>query len=1034
LIAGGASGAVILAGDPAHSRLVQAVRYTDPDLQMPPKGRLSREEVADLEAWVKLGAPMPHSVPSAPTPDRKHWAFDPVRDVLPPSVQHEALVQNPVDRFILAKLEPRGLSPATVADKRTLLRRVTYDLTGLPPTAQEVDAFLSDTPAGAYRRVVDRLLASPAYGERWGRHWLDLMRYTDDFDEAWRYRDWVVSAFNQDLPYDQFIIDQIAGDRLPAPTADTVNVDGIVATTMLSMGRWGGIDRKKRMADIVDDQIDTIGRSFLGVTLACARCHDHKFDPITTADYYGLAGIFYSTRVISDTVYLSHQTPRLQIPLVPATEVEKHRRHMERVQALEKTLETAVEQQYADFSRSLVPQTERYLMAAWDMEHPPAGESKPSAEDLAKERGLKLFALEQWANYLSGAPLGEFHLLHNRMSNYDGEPGVHAWGAHAERPWWGVNTNAHAVPIETWLLPSRTVAINPGVEGGAVGWKSPISGKVRIEGRLSDADPHDGVGVDWAVDLTTRTGRRELSSGRLPNGGSLTLADGRNPERLTSVEVRAGDEVYLQAWLHESDAHYDITNIELKITRVDGPEKWSLMQDALAHFLEGNPHGDALGNRAVWHYYDMAGSNRKLRMPALEPVLKRWRDLLMGAKDRAAVAKAAHELQAEIMKPGAASGYADALTGIRSPFWVNARDDAKYLSADAQPALTKLAQEVEALKNSAPSVPCANGAQDGGPRFSMFPGIQDACIHVRGRYEQLGPRIPRHFPRALAGDRQPPITSGSGRLELARWIASPANPLTARVMVNRIWQHHFGEGIVRTPSNFGKLGAAPTHPELLDWLARQFVATGWSVKAMHRLMVLSATYQQSSQPSPELLRADPDNLLFGRMNRKRLEAEDLRDSLLAVCDQLEQRPSGPADDSQSHRRMLYVKASRSHPSGFGALFDAADASIHVEKRTTSTVTPQALFLMNGPVVLEGIQHLLSRPGIASRQGEERVQALYSVVFGRKAAADEVALGRRFLSVLAAEPLQPVTDGAPPLTPWETYAQILLLSNEFLFVD
>jgi hypothetical protein len=371
------------------------------------------------------------------------------------------------------------------------------------------------------------------------------------------------------------------------------------------------------------------------------------------------------------------------------------------------------------------------------------------------------------------------------------------------------------------------------------------------------------------------------------------------------------------------------------------------------------------------------------------------------------------------------------LTGIRSPFWVHHRDDAQYLTAEARAALEKRTAELEALKQVTPPLPCAHGVQEGGPRFSLFPGIRDVRIHTRGSYEQLGKVVPRRFPQLLAGEKQPPITSGSGRLELARWIASADNPLTARVMVNRIWQHHFGEGLVRTPSNFGRRGAPPTHPELLDWLARRFVESGWSVKAVHRLILLSAAYQQASD-NP--LAVDPENLLFGRMNRRRLEAEALRDSLLAVCGRLDERRGGPADDAQSRRRMLYLRSSRSDRSGFGTLFDGANASIHVEKRTGSTVAPQALYLMNHPLILEAAQHLVNRPGVCQGKPEDRVRALYRLVFGREATADEVALGCRAVEALVAEPAAGKTRDVAPLGPWEAYAQALLLSNEFLFVD
>jgi hypothetical protein len=739
-------------------------------------------------------------------------------------------------------------------------------------------------------------------------------------------------------------------------------------------------------------------------------------------------------------VYLSHGTQRLRIPLVPPAEVEKHRWHMAHVHEMQTKLEREVAERYAEFARGLLPQTAQYLLASWEYQNRPADQANVSTEEWAKKHKLRPFALAQWMNYLGGSRIGKLHLLSRPVRDFDGERGVHVWGASAERPWWGVNSTEHEVPIETFLLPPRSVSVNPGVEGGAVAWKSPITGKVRITGRLTDADPHDGSGVAWVIDQTSGEGRRELSSGTLPNGGSKTLAEGRNPDRLSAVAVKAGDVISLGVWLASGDAHYDITNVKLTITRLAASGEWDLTRDVVADFLEGNPHRDSPGNAGVWAFYNLAGSNRRQRMPAVDAALEPWHKAVAeaggGKLDRAGLEKAAREFQHAVEKGGPDNPLVWDLTGIRSPFWVRARDDAQYLSAEARDALAKRAAEVEQLKNSAPPLPCANGAQEGGVRFSLFPGFQDARIHIRGSYSHLGKLVPRHFPTALAGDTQTPITSGSGRLELARWIASAENPLTARVMVNRIWQHHFGEGNVRTPSNFGKLGTPPTHPELLDYLATRFVASGWSVKAMHRMILLSASYQQSSRVRPESLRLDPNNLLFSRMNRRRLEAEALRDSLLAVCGCLDLRAGGPADgNAQSSRRMLYLRNSRSNRSGFGAIFDAADASIQVDKRTVSTVAPQALFLMNSPLVAEKVGLLIKRPEVAGKEEvTERIQALYRLLFSRRATEEEMTVGRRFIESMTDQPAAKKSGDAAPLGSWEAYAQALLLSNEFLFVD
>jgi hypothetical protein len=1035
-------------GDPDGSLLIRAIRYTDDERKMPPKRRLARDEVAAFEAWVKRGAPTSRGPKTTGTPGAiasptaEHWAFRPPADPPVPTYSGE----NPVDAFIRARLEEHSLHPSPPADKATLIRRATYDLTGLPPTPEDVEGFLADRSPEAFAKVVERLLASPRYGERSGRHWLDLVRYCDDFEDAWRYRDWVVKAFNADLPYDQFIVHQIAGDLLPAPGPGSVNADGIVATTVLSLGTWGGIDRRKRLADIVDDQIDTTGRTFLGLTLACARCHDHKFDPISTEDYYGLAGIFLSTRVIPETGYLSHGTSRLRIPLVSQAEVREHEQRMARVREAEARLKASVGERYAAFAASLLPRTARYLVAAWDYEHRPAGESGLSLEEFAKREGLKEYALRRWVDYLAGPRLGGYRLLEQAERDFDGEPGISAWRTAAERPWWAVNTTGKDVGIETFLLPPHSVSINPGTEGGAVAWKSPVAAKVRVEGKLTDGDPHDGTGVAWAVDHESVGGRRELASERLANGGSMRLDQGRGGGRLASIPVRPGDVLYLQVALGQGDAHYDITNLELTISCSDGSARWDLARDVADDFLASNPHPDSRGNPAVWRFLDMAGSHRLKRMPAVDPLLARWWDVAVaavgaGKLGRPAIEAAARQVERAIEASGPEGALAQDLTGLGSPFWVENREGDRHLAPKDREALAKLAAEVDALKAQAPPLPTAHGVQEGGVRYGPSPGFQDARVHLRGSYTRLGAAVPRRFPKALARGSQPSIREGSGRLELARWVASPDNPLTARVMVNRIWQHHFGEGLVRTPSNFGKLGEAPAHPELLDHLAGRFVRSCWSVKATHRLVMLSATYQQSSRATDELLRADPENRLFGRMNRRRLEAEAVRDSLLALSGRLDARPGGPPDSNpSSRRRLFYLSVSRSDRSDFGSLFDRANPSLHVEKRTVSTAAPQALHLMNNAFVMEQAQGLADRPKVvAEKDAGRRIAALHLLVFGHPATEDEEQEGRDFIAAATGQPspgpAPAARSGAPTgLSPWAQYAQALLLSNEFLFVD
>jgi hypothetical protein len=725
LLKGGDSGPAAVPGKPGESLIIEAVEQRG-DLKMPPSGRLSRGEVDHLKRWIELQMPWPlahasagvasSGAPARSDQARDWWAFRPVRPAAPAAIKDVAWPRTAIDRFILTELEDRGMTPAGPADRQTLIRRATFDLTGLPPAPEEVESFLSDLSPDAFARVVDRLLASPAYGERWARHWLDVVRYTDYFYpepnahpraalfelfEAWRYRDWVVGALNSDLAYDRFIVNQIAGDLLADPLGGPIYRDGLVATGLLALCVFdnGDADKIKVVGDIVDDEIDVVGKAFLGLTLACARCHDHKFDPIPTRDYYGLAGIFHSTRILAEVGGVGDHTVALRVPLVPQSYLEKRERHMKQIEALE--------------------------------------------------------------------------------------------------------------------------ALGKGLE------------KLRIRRTFVSRI------ADWAE--STRIARRDAIQRDLP-----------------------------------------------------------------------------------------------------------------------------------------------------------------------------------------PEPPRALAAQDGGTPGGMFPGIQDVPVHIRGSYTRLGPIIPRHLP-GLFGESPAPITKGSGRLELARWIARPDNPMTARVMVNRVWQHHFGEGIVRSASNFGRMGEPPSHPGLLDWLADRFVRDGWSVKRLHRRIMLSAVYQQASAVSPEQIGRDPVNQWFGRMSPRRLESEAIRDGMLFVAGQLDRARGGPATgDLNRPRRSLYIQTARQDRANFSTLFDAANPEQSVESRTVSTVAPQALFLLNSTFV-QATAQTLARWLIeeASDDDAARIDRAYRRLYAREPRTEEVQIGLSFLGRNAARG----RDAA-----WFDYAHVLLCSNEFLYVD
>ena len=1031
---GGDTGPAAVAGKPDDSAMILAIRHTD-TRRMPPKQKLPDREIEILTRWVAMGMPWPDHGTKVITRDtkfqitdeqRKFWAFQPVKVVAPPELKDQTWSRSALDRYVLASLEAKGLRPAQPADKRTLLRRATFDLTGLPPTPEEVEAFLKDDSPEAFAKVVDRLLASPAYGERWGRHWLDVVRYADSFDSrgigsegdiayAWRYRDWVVDAFNRDLPYNQFVRDQIAGDLVPAKNG--LNRDGIIATGFLAIGNWGGgdADKEKLLTDIADDQVDAVSRTFMGLTMACARCHDHKFDPLSTADYYGMAGIFFSTHILPNVGPKTNGPPMLQIPLETPEQVAARATYQQRVADAEKELKTATEKHYRAFAEAQRQHTAQYLLAAWEYRHP-ADKQTPSLADFAKSKQLDAYALRQWLDYLGG---GDYQLMKKAVRDVGGFKGVHAWRGEPDCPNALVNTTDKETAIVTFKLPPKSVAVHPGPNNGVVvAWRSPVAGTIRISGGVSDADAACGDGIAWILDHRAGGTLTELASGDFPNGGAQRFDKSKGAERLKTIAVQVDERIELLV-LPKKDYTCDTTVVDLTIAVVDGDKTWNLAGDLVADPLvdgKGNPHADKYGNAGVWQFLDMADSKRDKK--ASNPALAAWErtaaEVAAGKRNHQALVEVANEVQKTFTAADATS-----------PFWIKQREDEQYLPEAARADLAKRAADLDALKKNPPAPPAlANGAQDGGVPGSPHAGLHDVRIHHRGRYDKLGEVVPRRFPEILAGDKQTSITSGSGRLQLAEWLTQEQHPLTARVLVNRVWQYHFGEGIVRTPSNFGKLGERPSHPELLDYLADQFVRSGWSIKALHRHIMLSATYQQASDADDATRKADPDNRLFGRMNRRRLEAEAVRDNLLAVAGRLDLKRGGPAvREFNTPRRTLYIMTVRSDRSGFGPLFDSADSTAPVDRRTISTVAPQALFLLNHPFALEQTKALAKRIQSEAKEDEERIGRVYQLLYGRPPLPEETRIGLTFLQRKKEKERA-----------WEEYCHVLVCANEFIYVD
>jgi hypothetical protein len=864
LLKGADSGAVVIPGDADNSPLVQAVRHSGP-VKMPPKGKLKPEAVEALTAWVKMGLPWPETR-AAVKPDadagKRHWAFQPIRNPPLPAVRDCAWPSTSLDSFILAKLEAKGLAPSPRADKRTLIRRATFDLTGLPPAPEEVAAFEADASPDAFAKVVDRLLASPHYGERWGRHWLDIARYADtkgyvlfddaDFPWAWTYRDYVIRAFNDDLPYDQFLLQQLAADQLPLG-------DDRRPLTALGFLTAGG-RFVNNQHDVLDDRIDVVTRGLLGLTVSCARCHDHKFDPIPTQDYYSLYGVFANS-VEPATPPLFEEPP----------ETEAYAAFEKEHQARQKKLDDFIRERHAELTTSARRRVAEYLLAAHSTRDQPTTEAFMLLADVGD---LNPTVLQRW------------RLALNRSRK-------------RHHPVWAVWHAFAALPEKEFAEKAR----------------------------------------DLSAELI-----RKPDPARPLNGLLVGAFVGRPPQTLAEAAQRCGE----------------------VLAAVDAAWQQALKKAADAGAAPPTALPDPAQEELRQALY---GPDAPASLP-LDPL-----DVLPILPDRPSQTKL-QELRKALLE------------------W-------RTKGAAAPPR----AMALEDLAEPRP-----------------------ARVFLRGNPNHLGEPVPRQFLAVLAGANRQPFQNGSGRLELAQALVDRQNPLTARVFVNRVWLHLFGQGLVRTPSDFGLRSEPPSHPELLDHLAAAFMDGGWSVKKLHRLILLSAVYQQQSQDREDGRRLDPENTLLWKMNRRRLDFEATRDALLAASGRLDRTLGGPPVKdiltAKASRRTVYGFLDRLNVPGLYRTFDFPSPDTTSPQRAVTTVAPQALFLMNNPFAVEAARQLARRPDVAEEKDPvRRTERLYRVLYGRGATAAEVALGEEFR--------QAAGDGE---TAWERYAHALLLANEFAFID
>ncbi len=842
VLKGGDTGPAIEPGDPDKSLLIKAVRYADENLQMPPKGKkLSAEKIAALEAWVKMGAPDPRiakvgtaSVETIRDKARTHWAFQPVKEPPVPAVKNERFVRTPVDNFILAKLEAKGLRPSPEADKRTLIRRATFDLIGLPPTPEQVEAFIADKSPDAFEKVVDRLLASPQYGERWGRHWLDVARYADTkgyvFEEdrhypySYTYRDYVIRSFNEDLPYDEFLKEQIAADLLPLGD----DKRPLAALGYLTLGRRF----VNNIHDIIDDRIDVVCRGTMGLTVSCARCHDHKYDPIPTKDYYSLYGVFASSME-------PEQEPLLGIK-APAKEFAEY--EVEHKKRVDESTNYEHEKE-AETLTLLRHQVGDYLLTAYE-----ASQDNSKVEHVAREHKLDPGVVRRWLDALKS---------------------------------WSTATNPVFAPWAAYTSLATNDLSTKGKE-------------------LTDKF---AANKDAAVKLNPLVAKMFAET---PPASLKDVAD-RYGKLFIEIDNEWGK---LAAATNAPKAFPD-------------PEKESLRQMLYADGAPANlPQGE------LSRLYDV---------PSIQKVR----------------------------------------------------------------ALKRAVDELDATHPGAP--PRAMALVD-------RPESHNVHVFLRGNADNQGPEAPREFLEVVAGPNRKPFQQGSGRLELAEGIANKDNPLTARVFVNRVWLHHFGAALVATPSDFGLRSDPPTNPELLDYLAARFMADGWSVKKLHRLMMLSAAYRQSSEENLDYAKIDPGNQLLWRMNRQRLDFEATRDTLLAVAGTLDSKMGGHAVDitaePYSTRRTIYGFIDRQNLPNLFRSFDFASPDTTSARRFFTTVPQQALFLMNSPFVVEQAQKLVARADFkAATTEEQKIRLLYELAFQREPTREDLELARQFTEgeVKAVEP-------------------------------
>lgn len=1058
MLRGGDQGPAVMPGDPDASLLIQGVRYDDINFQMPPKGKMPAETVAALEEWVRMGAAAPASEQRTPAAAvkkfdlaerAKHWCFQPIKKTTPPEVGNRAWPRGDVDRFILQKLEAAKLRPAEEAEPQELIRRLSFDLIGLPPTAAEVDSFVAEYQAAnddagrerVYGVLVDRLLASPHFGERWARHWLDLVRYAEsrghEFDyvipNAFQYRDYVIRALNADVPYDRFVVEHLAGDLIPEPRRhpQTGGNESILGTGFWFLGEecHSPVDIRQDETDRIDNKIDVMSKAFLGLTLACARCHDHKFDALSTKDYYAMSGFVLG---------MSYRQAAFEA-------LEHNRRIYDAVKGLENKNRRVLLEEHARLLRPGLAKLERYLDAARSTAISDVPEGRAATIDKA---GLDEVVINKWVAEFRTARDDRRHPLHAWIRRDVDKSDVLA----------GVPPLTPAAPPRVlidfatlkpadWLADGIAFGdgpVHPGDLQIGADAQRPIERLFTYSGAVARAK--------WDVFRASESAEGEpgrmnwQQAGRTIKTPTFTLGSGK-----LWYLVRGSASVYASVASHRMNNGPLHGNL---IRRIDGPDTFRWVHHDLGGYTNARVHleftpifpGEAKeGKSAACEVLLIVEADREPQLadfvPAASvPASDSPADLANRFRD-ALDSMAADRLDASL--PGLSATAAWMLE--RRDLFARTSGEKTVVGPQAAEFFRRQSELLAQLKKSSPTAPAA-----------WEGSAVDEYVLVRGNHRTVGELVPRRFLEAIDGESADSYRTTGGRLALAERLVDRSDPLPARVMVNRLWQHLFGAGLVRTVDNFGSMGELPTHPELLDHLAQEFMDDGWSVKRMLRELATSRTYRMSSLATKRSAAdadpavADPENKLLHRARVKRLEAEIVRDAMLAVSGRLDDKLFGPSVgvyitlfmdgrgkpqsgplDGQG-RRSIYLQVRRNFLNPMFQAFDYPTPFTSVGRRSVSNVPQQALALMNGPLPVELAKKWAQSTLNDSKQSstDVRISRLYSEAFARKPSADELAAGREFL---AEQQKQYASTSPDDPRAWADYCQVLMNTKEFIFI-